>query len=279
MSHHRCPSNWLRAALLVSTFLVAKNLPAQGSEDELPKMRQGFVLAAMRFQLTGGTSGADAFDLRSQPALNWSNPERRTHAGAMFLWTLDGRPQAAMCMYPNGEKRFDLEFQSLSSLPFSATSDGQSVWEPDEAGIEFHPLERAASPAASLPVRLRQMRKLAREFSAKLVPPNRTVVPLRLLSAPIYRYPPPDRRSEVIDGAVFAFAQATDPEVLLIIEAIGNNPQDERWRYGLARMSMVPTNVMHHDKVVWETDWAAIRQRSGPYYVISQYEAEITSSD
>jgi hypothetical protein len=177
MSHHRCPSNWLRAALLVSTFLVAKILPAQGSEDELPKMRQGFVLAA------------------------------------------------------------------------------------------------------SLPVRLRQMRKLAREFSAKLVPPNRTVVPLRLLSAPIYRYPPPDRRSEVIDGAVFAFAQATDPEVLLIIEAIGNNPQDERWRYGLARMSMVPTKVMHHDQIVWETDWAAIRQRSGPYYVISQYEAEITSSD
>ena len=41
---------------------------------------------------------------------------------------------------------------------------------------------------------------------------------LRLLPKPLYRYEP--KAGPVIDGAVFAFVMGTDPESLLLIEAV-----------------------------------------------------------
>jgi hypothetical protein len=263
-------SCWRSAVVLVA--LIGTALCARAEEDELSKMRQKFVANAEQFQLTGGENGTKKFDLIKQPVLSWSNPERRTPAGAMFFWTLDGRPQAAMCMYPTGEQSFDLEFQSLSIFPLRATTDDGNSWDPAVAGIQFQKLVGASTPAASVPVRLRQMRNLAREFSAQLVPPNRTPIPLRLMSAPIYRNRKPDPASEVMDGAVFSFVQGTDPEVLLLIEAIASQSGDASWRYGLARMSMVPLKVLRQNTLVWEeANWASTRQSRSSYYVIPKY--------
>lgn len=71
----------------------------------------------MRFEITGGSTGTEKLELVEQPILNWSNPERRTPAGALFLWTLDGRPQVAMGIYPVADMTLDHEFQSLSPYP------------------------------------------------------------------------------------------------------------------------------------------------------------------
>ncbi len=67
-------------------------------------------------------------------------PNDGTAAGGLFLWTLDGRPQVAMCVYPSTPTTFDHEFQSLSLFPLAASVDDESIWEPLEAGIEFLPL-------------------------------------------------------------------------------------------------------------------------------------------
>lgn len=271
MPYLRYPVIGFVLSLSIGTITPVGDLHGEDAESGLPEMRQRFVDAAKRFELSGGENGDAPFKLMSRPALNWSNPERATTAGAMFLWTHGGRPQAAMCMYPSSDLSFDLEFQSLSEQPLWAAAEGANVWEPDDAGVEFRALDQASAPAASLPVRLRQMRILARQFAAKLVPPNKTPIPLRLLPAPIYRYRKPDPNGELIDGAMFAFVQGTDPEVLLSIEAVRNEEQEGSWQYSLARMSMVPTQVSHQDKLVWETDWAATRQRDAPYYVITEY--------
>jgi hypothetical protein len=269
--------------LLGAPSLFAQdNERAQEDEGDLSKMQQGFFAAAQSIRIQGGSRGAEPFELLPRPALSWSNPERRTAAGGLFLWTLDGRPQVAMCIYPSTPTTFDHEFQSLSLFPLAANVDDDSIWEPLEAGIEFQPLEAVAPPGASVPVRLRQMRNLAREFSAKLVPPNRTEIPLRLFSTPTYRYPPPDPSSEIIDGAMFTFVQGTDPEVFLIIEAIKDAAQGASWRYALARMTMVPMQVRHRKGLVWEIDWAETRKRNNPYYVIKKYgrdDAPIISLD
>ena len=39
-----------------------------------------------------------------------------------------------------------------------------------------------------------------------------------------------------MDGAVFAFARATDPDVLLLLEARAKTGEDPKWHYALARM-------------------------------------------
>ncbi|MAG94065.1 MAG: hypothetical protein CMJ48_09980 [Planctomycetaceae bacterium] len=53
---------------------------------------------------------------------------------------------------------------------------------------------------------------------------------LRRLSQPIYRYE--SDNANLLDGAMFAFVQGTDPEVFLLLEARskGNNHQ---WEFAL----------------------------------------------
>ncbi len=248
---------------------------AVASDTDVAAMRTRFLDAASNFAFLGGAQKDQTFELLPDPILNWSNPERRTSAGGMFLWTLHGRPMVAMCGYPTGEAGFDgsvvydCEFQSLASEPLTATESGVLVWEPNQAGVVFQTLKSDSDPATSSAARMLQMRSLSREFTGKLVPPQRTEIPLRMLSSPIYRYPEPSHSSDYVDGAIFAMVQGTDPEVLLQIEAVMNDQGEAKWRYALSRMSMVPTEVRHRDALIWETEWA-IKNRNTPYFVIKR---------
>ena len=211
-----------------------------------------------------------------KPLLLWSNPIRKTTAGAVYLFTSDGRPQAAVCIYPTPDG-LDHEWHSLAERPIIAQRDGVIVWQP-ATGIERHPLSQTRPPAASPTVRLREMRSLARRFEAQITPPNKSPSPLRLLAAPLYRDPPAAEGGEVIDGAIFAFVLGTDPEVLLRIEARdraadasergGPGEPSAQWFYSLARMSMVPMQVKLDDQVAWSTGWSR-RDPTQTYHTIT----------
>ena len=267
--NHSCRLGFHHLALLVcfATVTTTGSVMAQEPETDTAQMRSTYLEAAQQLEIQGGLEATETFELLPRPVLNWTNPQRRTPAGAIFLWTLRGRPQVAMCTYPNSEMQVLRELQSLSSWPLSASIEGQIVWAPREPGIEWRLIEDAPAPGASAAVRRRQMRQLARSFSATLVHPNKNPAPLRMLSTPIYQYPEQPAASEVLDGAMFAFVLGTDPEVLLSIEAIQSNQQEPQWRYGAVRMSMVPTQFRHATKLVWETGWANERP-TGPYYTL-----------
>jgi len=85
---------------------------------------------------------------------------------------------------------------------------------------------------------------------------------------PLYRYEA--NRPNLPDGALFAFVQATDPEVLLVIEvssaAGGGAPV---WPYGIARMSMVNLRAQHKDRSVWSMNWASnLEDPNQPYVTL-----------
>lgn len=181
------------------------------------------------------------------------------------MWTRDGRPQVALCLYQVEDEKFDIEFQSLAPGPLIAESGSAIVWRPSVAGVQMQPLVAAPEPATTLFGRLRQMRQIARGFSGKIVQPGYTEIPLRLLATPLYRYPDPTPASPYVDGALFALVQGTDPEILLLIEAVKGDNNELRWQYGIARMTMVPTEVTLGDEKVWETDWAT-QELQTPYY-------------
>ena len=173
----------------------------------------------------------------------------------MFVWTNRGRPEVAACFYtyqPRGnEEMLDHEFQSLAAGRVTAERRNEVVWNPARAGTEIRPVPDAAEPAETAGVRLRQMRALATEFKAFFdLPDNRSE--LRLLPQPLYRYE--STAPELLDGAMFAFVQATDPEVLLLVEARMHDGRF-RWHYGLARMSMVNLRAAHKEQEVWKVPW------------------------
>ncbi|MBW3542294.1 MAG: hypothetical protein KY476_18660, partial [Planctomycetes bacterium] len=87
-------------------------------------------------------------------------------------------------------------------------------------------------------LRLKQMRDAARRFSAEIddTRTDKSGVrrPLRMLTAPLYRYDSP--ADPIIDGAIFGFVLGSDPEACLVLEA----RQEEggpAWHYLWARMN------------------------------------------
>src|SRR5205814_2480882 len=89
-------------------------------------------------------------------------------------------------------------------------------------------------PATTRPGRLIQMRKLAMTFEGYIGTPAARKQELRLLPQPIYRFP----EAAAYDGAVFAYAQATDPEILLLVRA-DSQAAKPAWEFAAARMTIV----------------------------------------
>ncbi len=189
----------------------------------------------------------DCFRLRPEPVLRWTNPVSGSIRGAVFIWTHDKRPSAIASIYKYDEKTLlSTEIHSLSSQPFRARRDDGATWSPSEGGVVRHLIPDGPMPSESTAVRQRQMRAIARQFSAARHDPDESERNLRLMSRPLFRYAAPE--SGVIDGAIFAFVQGTNPDVILLIEAIQNNASPH-WRYGLARMHRYKLDVSFDGKM------------------------------
>jgi len=200
--------------------------------------------------------------LIEQPVLKWSNTYEASVYGSAFVWTQDGRPAAIACIYKffTTDIKFDAEFHSLATAPLVAIKEKQTAWQPQDAGVEFKWLAAAATPAKTAGQRLVQMRDLAREFSADMTAViDKTQHRLRLLTQPLYRYR--SGSQAVLDGAIFAFARETDPDVLLLLEATApSEGKSSTWQFAIARMHVGALLVKHGDKEVW-----SVTEMSWPY--------------
>jgi hypothetical protein len=99
-------------------------------------------------------------------------------------------------------------------------------------------------------MRLIQARSMAREFTANFTDLKQQTTELRLLPQPLIRYEP--QNMVVTDGALFAFAEGTDPQVMLMLEVRGASPQ--RWEYAFVRSHFVELRGFHRGKEVWHLE-------------------------
>lgn len=76
--------------------------------------------------------------------------------------------------------------------------------------------------------------------------------PLRLLPNPMLRFGAED--SDTLDGALFVYAHGTDPELLIVIEALKSDDA-YRWHYALAPMTAYAMKAMLDEKPIWEVAW------------------------
>jgi hypothetical protein len=175
--------------------------------------------------------GKDRIPLKfdREPMLRWPNPTRGIPDGATFVWTLDGRPEAIGCVWRQTFVWYS--FHSVSSSKLVAEYNGRTIWQSQKAGVEFAVFSKAPQPADSTAKRLLQMKELARRFSCRLSNGG-DGEELRLLPRPVYRYQVD--RADLKDGALFAFVQGTDPEVVLVLEATRHHGRSQ-WQYALTR--------------------------------------------
>ncbi|MGH7202079.1 MAG: hypothetical protein ACREJB_15855 [Planctomycetaceae bacterium] len=199
------------------------------------------------------TGPESATPAKPVPVLRWDNNARGSSSGLTVLYIADGRPEAVVCIYP-WEGRLTHEFGSLSRGTFIAKRDGETIWTPQTPGVSFAPVPDADPPADKPVVRQRQIKALARRFEATLVGwrrDNSDRQELRLLPRPIYEYD--SKNSDNVDGAVFAFVMGTDPEVLLMIEAVKVGDK-QQWQYAFARRTSGELEGRLDGKAVWTAE-------------------------
>jgi len=214
--------------------------------------------------------------LEEKPLLFYTNPIRQNDQhGTIFLWTERGRPAVFGSIWSetnrmNSDVRnVTHELHSLAgTADVKATRSGKVLWSSDEPGIEWRTIENSPVPAASPPARLVQMRDLARRLSASLKAAA-MVSDLRLMTQPLFRYP--EKVDSAIDGGLFALVIATDPEIVVWIEAVEQEGKS-LWRVAFARFSHFAMSVKDGERTIWSCEYVQPPLKSGRYHVVWRAE-------
>lgn len=172
--------------------------------------------------------------LETTPLFRWDNPISGARGG-VFVWTIDQRPVAITKCHVNDRKQHYVESSVALSAGLVLKHEDQTIWSPRESALEFVPVESNSSPASSSVRRLLQMRRLAAGFTVEDEwGEDSEPYQLRLMPRPLYRYA--SKQVGVVDGALFAFVQGTNPEALVIVEAVEQG-ENVRWRCGISRLT------------------------------------------
>lgn len=218
---------------------AAENTPSASgnrTEDSLRERKLTYYRSRLAdHRITFADAPDEPFDFIEDPVNQYDNPISHIYDGFTFLWTHQGRPLVVLKSYYNQpQASWGRTFVSLAPRPLELRIDGQKRWYPRGGALRLEPLANAPPPAASAPLRLAQMRRIAGEFEVvdSWGRVNPTDWQLRLLTAPLYRYEVPDEN--VVDGALFGYAITTSPEALLLIEA-RDTDQGLQWQYAVSR--------------------------------------------
>jgi hypothetical protein len=242
-------------------------LEKQRSNQAQKLCRQG----AQEYRLFIDGAPRTELELNPDPVLRWSNPSVGSIHGLVFLWTDRGRPAAVASIYKWFEPLDHMAFEvhSLAETPLMGKLGERPVWNSSRPGVEFNLVEDAPEPAKTAAARLTQMRAISKDFTVEKTDREQARQQMRLLTQPVFRYQStPDH---VADGAIFAFVQGTDPEVLLLIES---READGRaaWHYALARMDSVLFRASYQGREVWKAEelpWATVFDNRSPYNILN----------
>jgi hypothetical protein len=251
--------------LLVPLALVRGDDPRpdeEKSDENLQAMTTRAKLLRAEF---ADESDPQPLSLVEKPLLRYDAPAGIEVDGTLWLWTRDEKPVATVCVFLGRPPaaRWTYELSSLSNRPLRVTGRPGWRWQPKEQ--ERNWLDLTGDVPDTPVARLSQMRSLAREFDGSEKVEGESA-PLRLMPQPVYRYAHAD--SGVIDGALFALAYGTNPEVLIQIEARRNDAGNDRWLASFGRVGGGETTVRHGEKIMWHVEeirWFAHDPQT-PYY-------------
>lgn len=247
---------------------------AWAGEDRPEDDKAGSARQRERMQRRAGslrlTQGEKPSELIETAILRYSNPGGITVTtdGAVWAWGKTGRPAALSAIFyeqlPKGEEKWSCELTSLSDEPLVMTAPSGWTWSPAKSDLKWQPISDAPAVGDTATKRLRQMKELARLFTAaeKSLLENEE---LRLLVQPLHRYADPP--NEILDGGLFAFAAGTNPEVLLLLEARGEEAKSG-WHLAFARMGAADSQAHRNKTLVWEVPGIKAWRNKEAYYSV-----------
>lgn len=197
----------------------------------------------------------------ADPLLRYSDPVRGLLDASLWRLGETGRPKAIVTLElyrkPNNIGHLSYEFTLLSDEKVSLHSARKISWEPPVTKPQFKPIADAPAPADSKALRLVQMKSLVRRFKVSEVS-NGTRIECRLMPRPIDRYE--HEGEKILDGAVFAFAHGTNPEIAVMLENDG-----DKWSYQIVRLTSAAAKVDLDGQTVYEVEQIRSYQPNQPY--------------
>jgi hypothetical protein len=274
----------MHLALLLFAIVAGPETEAATPDVDQERQRQADVarIAPLKARRVVIKSKEAVAELHPEPLLRWSNPSAGSVYGEVFVWSDAGRPVALASIYrwyhPYTQSTF--EVVTLTPGEVTAREGDRLLWEAPPGGVAFRPLEKAPEAAGSPAARLRQMRALARRFNAELADlrgGEGVERQLRLLNQPVHRYQSADHG--IVDGALFAFVEGTDPEAWLVLEA-ARTDSETHWQYAVARMNadalrvrLDSAEVARWDKLI--EPWKVRRA----HYTFDMFRPELLEQD
>jgi hypothetical protein len=268
----------LMAATLAASMLGFITLaPAQDTDEAKQRlMLMQEAVESLRAESTE-IKAKEALTAGGKPLLRYADPTRGgdKNANANLLldagiWRLgtEGRPTALITVElyetSDGSRVVSYEFLAMTEKAFKVSHKTRDKihWEPAESGLAVKDIPDAPKPATTPAARLTQMRALAQRFGVTETF-NKQSIDCRLMGQPMDRYQ--SEQQKIVDGAVFAFANGTNPEIGVLLEA-----DSDRWRYGILRMTSTAAKVtLDGNEIVKYESFYVNKRTDWPYYYVN----------
>ena len=243
------------ALLLVATALRAQE-PADSPTEKDRETRLKQAEAHVGALDVRRADGGDEVARIDKPLLVFGDSTRNNGDGTLWGWGRAGRPLAVIETYRNtaaGSPRASALTLTSTDKVVLKTLFVVQEWRPAKTQIAPTVLPSADAPNEREAVRLRQLKEQARRFTAhEFWDPDNSRFELRLLVQPVHRYR--DEKAKLWDGAMFVLAHGTNPEVLVLIEALGDSLDKARWHCSFARLGSAELHVEIDGREAWKQD-------------------------
>ena len=193
-------------------------------------------------------------ELAKGPSLIYADNSRQLAASVLWVCLSNEMPVGLVAAEVNEDaSRRTFEFSSLSRSRMQLSSQ-DGVWKSRTAAFTHQPFpaspgENTLEVGDTRAKRLQQMKRLADRFAAVEQHRSEGRIELRRLASPVFRHAEAARH----DGGLFAFANGTNPEVVLWITADGAQGK-EQWTYGLAALTSERVTVSLDQREIWKED-------------------------
>jgi hypothetical protein len=278
-----CRSRFL-PAVLAAVLLLLLPIGSAPAEDSPPDQKADTaraeslerMLARTKQMIVRIQAGAEERrpELVEAPLIHYADQVRNLPESTLWVWHQQGLPVLfckveqirdaraswQYCCVPATADKIDVEWQR------------QFRWRSRETLFSWVAVADAPEPSDKAPTRLTQMKAIVRGFGGETEQtPIKSRQKMRLLASPLHRFAAPEQN--VLDGAVFGLtSNGTNPDVLLLVEALGKEESKARWRYGVVGMTGDAVEVVLKNKTVWKkpyTDGPG-DHRSWMWYVAAQ---------
>ncbi|MGI8982559.1 MAG: hypothetical protein ACR2FY_25280 [Pirellulaceae bacterium] len=256
--------------------MLAILVPLFGTADDERDARRVKMLEQM-LTVARGTKvafaeGTGEVSLVEKPTFRYDDQPRRLIDATVWTWMYDGRPIAFQKIeaLDRDSKQWQICFTSLAEHPLQVQWDGGRKYQSKEAGVTYRAVPAAPALAQGNLERRKQLRELARSFSARILLDSRgkDSQEMRFLTTPLIEFD--DAKTKLLDGAVFGYStNGTNPDLLIVFLA---RPAQGKpaWHFAPARMTTGGITVSYGKKPVWECSFTEPGENSFPTWTYFQ---------